>query len=69
MPKIKSKTKPLPKSVEYYVNKCVSFNMFGFLNLSALRAMTKTRLSNEELKKRITKRFASEMVGNIIEFK
>lgn len=65
----KSKVKPLPKHIERYVSKNTALNMFGLLNLDALRSITKTKLSNEELIKRINNRFAKEMVNNKIEYK
>jgi aconitase A len=65
----KEKTvKSLPEHIEKYVSKNTMFNMVGCINLALLRSCTNTTLSNEELKKRIIKRFASEMVDKKIEF-
>lgn len=61
--------KPLPKHVEDYVNRNSALNMFGLLNLDALRSITGTRLSNNELIKRINNKFANQMIHNKIEFK
>ncbi len=66
--KTSTEINPLPKNVEMYVKRNTAFNMFGLLNLSALRAITKTKLSDVELKKRINNRFAKDMVNNRIEF-
>lgn len=60
------KTKPLPKNVEDYVKRNTAFNMFGLLNISTLRAVTKTKLSDVELKKRILHKYAHQF--NRIEF-
>lgn len=60
--------KPLPKKIEDYCRKNITFNMFGLLNLSNLRSFTKTKLSDKELMKRIKKRFSHEFVNNQIEF-
>lgn len=60
--------KPLPEHVDSYVRKNTAFNMFGLLNLSTLRAVTRTNLSNAELKKRITHKYANSFVNNLIEF-
>ena len=61
-------TKKLPKKVEKHINSNSTFNIFGLVNLSSLRAVTGTRLSSKELKKRIRARFATEMVREEIEF-
>ncbi len=61
--------KPLPKHVEYYVSKNTALNMFGLINLDSLRDITRTRLSNKELIKRINNTFANQMVNNKIEYK
>ncbi len=60
--------KPLPANIEKYVSRQVGFNMFGLLNLSILRAETKTTLSTKELKERIMNRFSDEMVNGKIQF-
>lgn len=60
--------KPLPEHVENYIKRNTAFNMFGLINLSALKSITGTNLSNSELKKRIIKRFSDEMVNNKIQF-
>lgn len=60
--------KPLPKHVEDYVKRNTAFNMFGLLNISTLRAVTKTNLSDAELKKRIIHKYAHSFVNNKIEF-
>lgn len=60
--------KKLPKSVEADLNKNATFNMFGLVNISALRSRTQTRLSSEELIKRIDNRFAKEMANSKIEY-
>jgi hypothetical protein len=67
MTKNKSKNE-LPKKVETYVDNSILFNKFGIINLNALRATTKTELSNTELKKLIKERFSKEIVGGKIEF-
>ncbi len=58
----------LPKSVEQHLNKNTMFNMFGAVNLAALRASTGTRLSNETLKERIQARFGHEMATDEVQF-
>jgi len=63
-----TETKPLPKHIEKYINSNHTFNSFGLINLSVLRSSTNTKLSNEELKKRINKRFAHEMANDKIEY-
>lgn len=60
--------KVLPKDIEKYINENSTFNLMGLINLSLLRLSTKTKLTDTELKKLINKRFASEIVGNKIEF-
>lgn len=65
----KSKVKPLPKHIEKYVSKNTALNMFGLINLDSLRDITRTRLSNEELIKRINNTFSHQMVNNKIEYK
>lgn len=60
--------KPLPEHVDSYVKKNTAFNMFGLLNLSALKAVTGTTLSNTELKKRINHKYAHQFPNNRIEF-
>jgi hypothetical protein len=62
------KQKKLPKSIEQDLKRNTTFNMFGFVNLSALRARTGTRLKDEELKQRIQARFGHEMVTGEVEF-
>lgn len=61
-------TKKLPRKVEQHVDKSPLFNMFGLINLNAVRSFTGTRLSSEELKSRICARFSNECVGNRIDF-
>ena len=62
------KKKKLPKNIEQDLNRNTTFNMFGLVNLSALRARTGTRLKDEDLKERIQNRFGSEMVTGEVEF-
>lgn len=62
------KQKKLPKSVEQHLNKNTMFNMFGAVNLAALKANTGTRLKDEDLKQRIQARFAYEMQTESVEF-
>ena len=62
------KTKTLPKSVEQDLKKNATFNMFGLVNIAALRARTGTRLNDEELKRRIQARFGHEMSTGKVEF-
>jgi len=59
------KVSKLPKEVEEYLNKSTMFNMFGLVNLASLKAVTKTHLSNAELKKRIKETFDDEVAGGI----
>jgi len=59
---------PLPKSIERDLKKNTLFNMFGLVNLSALRARTGTRLKEEDLKERIQARFGHEMATDKVEF-
>jgi hypothetical protein len=59
---------PLPKKIEQELNRNTLFNMFGLVNLSALRARTGTRLKNETLKERIQARFGHEMATGEVEF-
>ena len=63
-----SKVKKLPKEVEAVINRSTTFNMFGIVNLSALRAQTGTKLKDEDLKERIQARFGREMVTGEVEF-
>jgi len=60
--------KKLPKKIADDLNRNATFNMFGLVNISALRARTGTKLKTDDLKKRIQKRFASEMVTEKVEF-
>jgi hypothetical protein len=62
------KTKKLPKAIEQDLKKNTMFNMFGLVNLSALRARTGTKLKDEDLKQRIQTRFGHEMVTGEVEF-
>lgn len=62
------KTKKLPKNIERDLKKNTLFNMFGAVNLAALRSRTGTRLSDEDLKKRIQARFGHEMATGTVEF-
>jgi hypothetical protein len=62
------KNKKLPKSVEQHLKKNTMFNMFGAVNLAALRASTGTRLRSEDLKQRIQARFGHEMSNDRVEF-
>jgi hypothetical protein len=61
-------TKKLPKRIEQDLNRNTTFNMFGLVNLSALRARTGTRLKDEDLKERIQNRFGHEMATGSVEF-
>jgi len=61
-------TKKLPKKIVEDLNRNTTFNMFGLVNISALRARTGTKLKTEDLKERIQNRFASEMVTGEVEF-
>jgi hypothetical protein len=60
--------KKLPKSIEQDLKKNTMFNMFGLVNLSALRARTGTRLKDEDLKERIQARFGQEMATEEVQF-
>jgi hypothetical protein len=60
--------KKLPKAIEQDLNKNTTFNMFGLVNLSALRARTGTKLKDEDLKQRIQARFGREMVTGEVSF-
>lgn len=60
--------KKLPKSIEQDLKKNAMFNMFGLVNLSALKARTGTRLKDETLKARIQARFGHEMATGEVEF-
>jgi len=60
--------KKLPKSIEQDLKKNTMFNMFGLVNLSALRARTGTRLKDETLKERIQARFGHDMATGEVEF-
>jgi hypothetical protein len=62
------KTKKLPEAIERDLKKNTLFNMFGAVNLAALRSRTGTRLSDEDLKKRIQARFGHEMATGEVEF-
>jgi len=66
--KTTEEVKPLPEHIENYINRSVTFNRFGLINLSVLRSSINTTLSDAELIKRINKRFAHEMVNNQIGF-
>mgnify|MGYP000914484094 FL=1 len=61
-------TKKLPKKIVEDLNRNTTFNMFGLVNISALRARTGTKLKTEDLKERIQNRFASEMATGEVEF-
>jgi len=65
---ISCKMAKLPKEIEQDLDSNYTFNKFGIVNISALRARTKTTLSSKELKEMINERFASEMVGETIEY-
>ena len=60
--------KKLPKSIEQDLKKNTMFNMFGLVNISALRARTGTRLKDDDLKQRIQARFGHEMATGEVEF-
>ena len=60
--------KKLPKQVEQDLKRNTMFNMFGLVNISALRARTRTRLNDEDLKQRIQNRFGHEMATGTVEF-
>ena len=62
------KAKKLPKNIEQDLKKNTMFNMFGLVNLAALRARTGTRLKDEDLKERIQERFGHEMATGEVEF-
>ena len=62
------KTVKLPEAIERDLKKNTLFNMFGAVNLAALRSRTGTRLSDEDLKKRIQARFGHEMATGKVEF-
>jgi len=59
------KSNKIPTDIEMYVDNSVLFNKFGLININALRATTKTELSNDEIKKLINERFAHEITGEI----
>lgn len=58
----------IPKNIETYLNSNLLFNKFGIVNLDVIRATTKTKLTNDELKECINERFAKEMKDDKIEF-
>lgn len=62
------KQKKLPKRIEQDLKRNATFNMFGLVNISALRARTGTRLKDDDLKQRIQARFGHEMVTGEVEF-
>lgn len=62
------KTKKLPKTIEQDLNRNAMFNIFGFVNISTLRARTGTKLKDEDLKQRIQACFGHEMVTGEVEF-
>ncbi len=62
------KRKQLPENVEKDLKRNTMFNMFGLVNLSALRARTGTRLKDEDLKERIQARFGHEMATGEVQF-
>jgi len=62
------KAKKLPKIIEQDLNRNTMFNMFGLVNLAALRSRTGTRLKDDDLKERIQNRFGHEMATGKVEF-
>jgi hypothetical protein len=62
------KTNKLPKKIVEDLKRNTTFNMFGLVNISALRARTGTKLKEEDLKERIQNRFGHEMVNGEVEF-
>jgi len=64
-----SKPKKLPAHIYNYVNRNTTFNMFGLINLTLVKASTNSKLSLDELQARITRQFSGEVVGGQIEFK
>ncbi len=62
------KAKKLPKNIEKDLQQNTMFNMFGVVNLAALRARTGTRLKDKDLKERIQNRFGHEMATSEVEF-
>lgn len=55
----------IPIKIEKYLKYNFTFNKFGIVNINIIRSVSKTKLSDEELKEAINKRFASEMTGQI----
>ena len=58
----------LPESVTEYLIRNWMFNVFGIVNLSALRSVAKCDMDAATLKILINKRFADEMTDGKIEF-
>lgn len=63
-----NKSRKLPEAIEADLKRNTMFNMFGLVNISALRARTNTRLKDEDLKERIQARFGHEMATGEVSF-
>lgn len=55
----------IPKEVANYVDNSLLFNKFGVINLKAVRGITKTTLTDEELKEAINEHFGKEFSNGI----
>lgn len=62
------KAKKLPKKIVDDLNRNTMFNMFGMVNISALRSRTGTKLRDNDLKQRIRSHFRNDMVTGEVEF-
>ena len=56
------------KEVEKYVDNSLLFSKFGVVNLKAVRGITKTDLTDEQLKEAIDARFGNEFAPGKIEY-
>jgi len=60
--------KKLPKNIVDYLNKNLSFNGYGLVNIARLKASTNSSIENEDLKRRIQAKFGHEMSNGKVEF-
>jgi hypothetical protein len=60
--------KKLPQNIIDDLNRNSMFNIFGLINLSALKARTNPKMSDKELKRLIQDHFGKEMVTGKVEF-
>jgi len=60
--------KKLPKKIVDDLNRNATFNMFGLVNIKALKARTGSKIGDETLKNMIQERFSDEMVTGEVEF-